>query len=150
MTVHSLPISLEARTEHYRQIAFVRGYASGKTLGRTLSAAGYTGRSESFALELLNMPNVQEEMEKTFQILRNLIAMSKEAIIAQLDEDRSFAYQQESPAAAINATVAKAKILGFLDKAETNRLPPSMELGWGALSKKPTHAAFTPPAKDTK
>lgn len=147
MTVIEGQFSLESRTEFYRKQAFARNYANGKTLQRSLNAAGYNGRSESFALELLQDVSVIEEMEKIFSLLRSKIAMSKEAIIAQLDTDRDFAYDQESPAAAINATVAKARILGFLDKAETNRLPSALGIGWSEDSTEVKHSSFKPDEK---
>ena len=44
-------------------------------------------------------------------------------IIAQLDEDRAFARQMETPAAAVTASMGKAKLLGFLtDKIEHSGL----------------------------
>lgn len=40
-------------------------------------------------------------------------------MIAQLDEDRQFARKLETPAAAVSASMGKAKVLGFLtDKVE--------------------------------
>jgi len=147
VTVIEGKFSLEERTEFYRKQMFARNYAGGMTLNRSLQKAGYTGRSESFALSLLMDGSVIEEMEKVFETLRKNIGMSKEAIIAQLDTDRDFAYEQESPAAAINATVAKARILGFLDKAETNRLPPNLGIGWSEDSTEVKHSSFKPEEK---
>ena len=53
-------------------------------------------------------------------------------MIAQLDEDRQFARELETPAAAVSASMGKAKVLGFLVDRHDHRS------GDGSMSPKPT------------
>lgn len=53
-------------------------------------------------------------------------------MIAQLDEDRKFARELETPAAAVSASMGKAKVLGFLVDKHDHRS------GDGSMSPKPT------------
>lgn len=53
-------------------------------------------------------------------------------MIRQLDEDRKFARELETPAAAVSASMGKAKVLGFLVDKHDHRS------GDGSMSPKPT------------
>lgn len=71
------------------------------------------------AKELTDNPKIAARIDglRTIHVERHKLTIDD--LIAQLDEDRQFARAQEAPAAAISATIGKAKLLGFFtDKVE--------------------------------
>lgn len=71
------------------------------------------------AKELTDNPKIAARIDglRTIHVERHKLTIDD--LIAQLDEDRQFARDQEAPAAAISATIGKAKLLGFFtDKVE--------------------------------
>jgi phage terminase small subunit len=71
------------------------------------------------AKELTDNPKIAARIDglRTIHVERHKLTIDD--LIAQLDEDRQFARTQEAPAAAISATIGKAKLLGFFtDKVE--------------------------------
>ena len=71
------------------------------------------------AKELTDNPKIAARIDglRTIHVERHKLTIDD--LIAQLDEDRHFARAQEAPAAAISATIGKAKLLGFFtDKVE--------------------------------
>lgn len=71
------------------------------------------------AKELTDNPKIAARIDGLRSIHVERHKLTIDDLIAQLDEDRQFARAQEAPAAAISATIGKAKLLGFFtDKVE--------------------------------
>jgi phage terminase small subunit len=71
------------------------------------------------ASKLLKRPNVALRVAELQAAHVERHKFTVDDMIAQLDEDRKFARELETPAAAITASMGKAKLLGFLtDKVE--------------------------------
>lgn len=71
------------------------------------------------ACKLAAHPKVALRIEELRAAHRERHQVTVDDIVKQLDEDRKFARDQMTPAAAISATMGKAKLLGFLtDKSE--------------------------------
>lgn len=72
------------------------------------------------ACELLAKGNVAVTVAALMAEHRDRHKFTIDDMIAQIDEDRTFARELEAPAAATTASMGKAKLLGFLtDKIET-------------------------------
>lgn len=112
-TLSAMPILDNARHERFAQ-----ELAKGKTADEAYQLAGFkANRGNATRLK------ANERVEaRVAEILGRVAARTETTIydIAdQLDEDRLFARTQEAPAAAITATMGKAKVLGLLtDKHE--------------------------------
>lgn len=73
----------------------------------------------SEACKLAAHPKVATRLDELRAVHRERHQCTVDDIVKQLDEDREFAREHETPAAAISATMGKAKLLGFLtDKSE--------------------------------
>lgn len=71
------------------------------------------------AKELTDNPKIAARIDGLRKIHVERHKLTIDDLITQLDEDRQFARAQEAPAAAISATIGKAKLLGFFtDKVE--------------------------------
>lgn len=71
------------------------------------------------ACKLAAHPKVALRLDELRAAHRERHQCTVDDIVRQLDEDRDFAREHETPAAAISATMGKAKLLGFLtDKSE--------------------------------
>jgi hypothetical protein len=127
-----------------RMRIFAAAFSMGVPIIRALRQAGYDRPNKAMGLKLLNDPFVQAELERNLETLRNSLFAQKEIIIAQLDEDRAYAYDTENPAAAVAATVAKAKILGLMDRANDTNMPKRIEITWGEDSKEVIHEKSNP------
>jgi hypothetical protein len=121
---------LEAE-ERVKMRSFAANYAFGVPLIRALRLAGFERPNKLMASKLFESTYVLEEIERNLSILRGQLLQTRERVIAQLDEDREFAVNQENPAAAVAATVAKAKILGFMDKQTDKNMPSKISIEWG-------------------
>ena len=62
---------------------------------------------------LLKKPEIQARLAELRAIGAEKTGDSIATMAAQLDEDRKFARELNNPSAAVSATVAKAKLLGF-------------------------------------
>lgn len=98
--------------------AFCQNMAKGMGVREAYREAGYADNAAS-ASKLYAKPDI------TIRITQLQTATAKKAqftiqdMLKQLDEDRKFAREKGAPAAAISASMGKAKVLGMLvDKQE--------------------------------
>lgn len=114
-----------------RMRIFAATFSMGVPIVRALRQAGYDKPNKALGLKLLQDPYVQAELERNLETLRNSLFQQREVVIAQLDEDRAYAYDTENAGAAVAATVAKAKILGLMDRPGEKNMPAKIEIQWG-------------------
>lgn len=69
------------------------------------------------ASRLMNNPNIAATLTKLRKPAMEQASVTLEALLDELENSRQLAISRENPAAMINATMAKAKLLG-LDKPE--------------------------------
>jgi phage terminase small subunit len=97
---------------------FAQALAKGDTSDGAYVSAGFSANRGNAARLNANesvRKRVAELQEKAAEKVETTIA----DIVAQLDEDRTFAIKCEAPAAAIAATMGKAKVLGLIvDKSK--------------------------------
>ena len=117
-----------------RMRLFAASFCMGVPITRALRQAGYDRPTKAQGLKLLNDPFVQAELERNLETLRNQLFSQKEIILAQLDEDRAYAYDTENAGAAVAATVAKARILGLLERPGESNMPKKITVEWGTES----------------
>jgi hypothetical protein len=127
-----------------RMRIFAATFSMGVPIVRALRQAGFDRPTKALGLKLLANPLVQAELERNLETLRNALFQQKETILAQLDEDRSYAYDTENAAAAVAATVAKAKILGLMDKPGDNNMPKKITVEWGSESQETIYEKSNP------
>lgn len=127
-----------------RMRIFAANFALGMTMVRALRAAGFDRPTRELGMKLLADSYVQAEMERNFETLRNSLLQQRELVISQLDEDRALAYDQENPAAAVAATVAKAKVLGLMDRPADKNMPSKITVEWGEESKETLYEKSNP------
>jgi hypothetical protein len=116
--------------EKYRREAFAQLYASGVPVTRAMRQAGYEMPTREKAIALLSEEGVQEEIDRCLSLLRESRMNTKEALIAELDFNREFAIEQENPAAAVAATLGKAKLLGYMEPDKNSKVPSKIEITW--------------------
>jgi hypothetical protein len=136
--------------DKYRKRSFAVNFAMGLPITKALRQAGYTKVTIGLGTKLLADLEVQAEIEKAYELLRSQLMQSKESIIAQLDADREFAYNEASPSAAIAATVAKARILGLMNQnGEDKNMPKKVTIEWGDENKETIYEKSNPLVYDT-
>lgn len=121
---------LEILEERFRREAFAQHYASGVPVTKAMRLAGYPQANRDKAIELLANEDVAAEVDRCLALLRESRMNSKEALIAELDFNREFAIEQENPAAAVAATLGKAKLLGYLEQTKDGKVPAKIEITW--------------------
>jgi hypothetical protein len=121
---------LEILEERFRRESFAQHYASGVPVTKAMRMAGYVQPTRDKAVALLQESDVQKEIDSCLALLRESRMNSKEALIAELDFNREFAIEQENPAAAVAATLGKAKLLGYLDNDKSAKVPAKIEITW--------------------
>lgn len=121
---------LEILEERFRREAFAQHYASGVPVTKAMRLAGYVSPTRDKAIALLNEDEVRTEIDNCLNLLRESRMSSKEALIAELDFNREFAIEQENPAAAVAATLGKAKLLGYLEPDKNSKVPSKIEITW--------------------
>lgn len=99
---------------------FAQALAKGETSDGAYIAAGFSANRGNAA-----RLNANESVRKRVSELQDKAAEKVETtiadIVAQLDEDRAFAIKCEAAAAAIAATMGKAKVLGLIiDKSKVD------------------------------
>ena len=115
--------------EKIRMEQFAHNFAFGYPVKESLRAAGYSQTSAAFGMSLLKRADVQAIIEEDREWLRTKMVASLDSIAAQLDRDREFAYECENPSAAIQASMNKAKLLGFMDNNDKN-MPKKITIVW--------------------
>jgi hypothetical protein len=121
---------LHTLEEKYRREAFAQLYASGVPVTKAMRQAGYQQPTREKAMALLDADGVKEEIDRCLSLLRESRMNTKEALIAELDFNREFAIEQENPAAAVAATLGKAKLLGYLEPDRNAKVPAKIEITW--------------------
>ena len=144
MNLENISIEQIEAADKSMMSAFAANYAFGVPLVRSMKLAGYENPTKDQAFRLLGYAFVKEQLELNFALLRQALMQSREQIIAQLDEDRAFAYEESNPAAAIAATVGKAKILGLMDATNKANMPSKIEISWGEESKETVYEKSNP------
>lgn len=125
--------------DFFRKRNFAAGVALGQPPLRAARSAGFTNVNRGLLAKLIADPFVQGEIEKVYETLRNKLFQERELVISQLDEDRNLAYELQSPAAAVAATVAKAKVLGLMDKpSDQKNMPSKISIEWGDTGQQET------------
>lgn len=127
-----------------RMRIFAATFSMGVPIVRALRQAGFERPNKALGLKLLQDPFVQAELERNLETLRNSLFQQREIVIAQLDEDRAYAYDTENAGAAVAATVAKAKILGLMDKPGEKNMPSKITVEWGNESSETIYEKSNP------
>lgn len=121
----------DALQDSYRLEQFAHAVAFGVPVPQALRQAGYTNTTAGLGYVLLRNERVQEIIKEDQTWLREKMAVSQEQIVAQLDNDRAFAYSCENPGAALAATMAKAKVVGIADPHAGKGAPKRLVIEWG-------------------
>jgi phage terminase small subunit len=103
-----MPVLQNAKHERFAQ-----ELAKGKTADEAYVAAGYRS-SRKNASRLRTNEDILARVEQIQSKAAEKAAVTVSDIAAQLDEDRAFARQNGAAAAAVSATMGKAKILGLI------------------------------------
>lgn len=108
-----MPVLDNARHERFAQ-----ELAKGKTATEAYILAGYKA-NDGNAATLKGNQRVADRLIELQTIAAKSVALTVHDIARQLDEDRVFAQRQGSAAAAVSATMGKAKVLGLIvEKSE--------------------------------
>jgi phage terminase small subunit len=129
--------------ESSRHEAFAQALAKGRSATAAYAEAGYEG-DRTAASRLSTNVNVQARVAELQEKAAERTIVTVEDIAAQLDEDRTYAREKGAAAAAVSATLGKAKVLGLIvDKAENVNLnydvtdEPASEEDWAAEHAQP-------------
>lgn len=96
-----------------RHERFAQELAMGKTHGEAYAAAGYK-RDDKNAARLTKNDGVAARILELKERAAEKAVVTAADIAAQLDEDRAFARGLKQPAAAVSASMGKAKVLGLI------------------------------------
>lgn len=116
--------------ESHRKEQFAHAVAFGAPYPIALQQAGYKVTTPALAFNLLKDEVVTAIIDADRAWLRDKIKISQEQIVAQLDADRAFAYSCENPAAAVAATMNKAKVVGIADPHSGKGMPRRLIIEW--------------------
>jgi phage terminase small subunit len=129
--------------DNARHEAFAQHLAKGLSASEAYIKAGYAD-SRSAASRLLTNVNIKARLAELQSRAAERTIVTVEDIAKQLDEDREFARTNGAAAAAVSATLGKAKVLGLIvDKAENVNLnydvtdEPDTEADWAAEHARP-------------
>ena len=109
---------LTAKQEHFAQ-CIAKGMTQEAAYRASYDCRPST-KSETIRQEasrLMNNPNIAATLAKLRKPAMEQASVTLEALLDELENSRQLAISRENPAAMINATMAKAKLLG-LDKPE--------------------------------
>jgi len=116
-----------------RHERFAQELAKGKSKTGAYKAAGFDG-DRTAACRLSTSVNVQRRVADLKAKAAEKVIVTVADIAQQLDEDREFARELESAAAAVSATMGKAKVLGLLeDRSKVDITTAGRPLGLGAF-----------------
>lgn len=99
--------------KHTRREAFVQHLLKGETLERAHELAGFTPNKQN-AHRLKSRPDVAARLAELQERVAEKAVLTAADIARQLDEDRDFAKERGQAAAAVSATLGKAKVLGLI------------------------------------
>lgn len=124
--------------ENARHERFAQELAKGKSATEAYAAAGYSP-DDGNATRLTGNDRVRARLAELQSRAAEKAVVTAEDIARQLDEDRQFARENGAAAAAVSATMGKAKVLGLvIEKAENVNLnydvtdEPATEDEWAA------------------
>lgn len=101
-----------------KQQRFVAEYLTTGNATQAAIAAGYSASGAAVqGSRLLDTPEVQQAISEQQQVMMDHAAITLDSILAELEQARQTAIELRQPAAAINATMHKARLLG-LDNPE--------------------------------
>lgn len=103
-----MPVLKNPKHERFAQLV-----VKGETLRQAYISAGYVD-NEKNAARLKKNEGVASRIDELQEKVAEKAVTTALDIAEQLDEDRSFARSLEVPAAAVSATLGKAKVLGLL------------------------------------
>jgi phage terminase small subunit len=107
-----------AALSNARHERFAQALAKGKTQIEAHASAGYKSHDQN-AARMIGNERIKARVAELQERAAEKTVCTVADIAAQLDEDRKFARQLDNPAAAISATMGKAKVLGLIvDKSE--------------------------------
>lgn len=95
--------------------AFCHQIVAGKKQAEAYALAGFAP-NDSNCNRMFQRADVQKRIKELHGKVAKKVVKDAADIVNQLDEDRDFARQLESPAAAISATMGQAKVLGLLSE----------------------------------
>ena len=129
--------------DNARHEAFAQHLAKGLSASEAYVKAGYKA-NDGNAATLKGNQRVKARVAELQAKAAERTVVTVEDIAKQLDEDRAFARKSGAAAAAVSATLGKAKVLGLIvDKAENVNLnydvtdEPATEDEWAAEHAKP-------------
>lgn len=127
-----------------RHELFAQALYKGATQTDAYLEAGYIG-DRTAASRLSTNVNIKQRVAELQAAAAERATITVHDIVDQLDEDRAFARKLEAPAPAIQATMGKAKVLGFLtDKVEhTGKDGGPIEVSDHDLAKQIAYQLFT-------
>jgi phage terminase small subunit len=124
--------------ENARHERFAQELAKGKSATEAYAAAGYSP-DDGNATRMTGNDRVRARLAELQSRAAEKAVVTAEDIARQLDEDRQFARENGAAAAAVSATMGKAKVLGLvIEKAENVNLnydvtdEPATEDEWAA------------------
>jgi hypothetical protein len=103
-----VPVLKNARHERYAQ-----GLAKGISASKAYVAAGFK-KNDGNAVRLKGNEKVAARVAELQSRAAEKTVVTAADIARQLDEDRAFARKQKQSAAAVSATMGKAKVLGLI------------------------------------
>jgi len=121
-------VFMDQEEEKIRFEQFVHAYAFGTPVKEALRNAGYNSVSVVFGMSLLKLPEAQAILDEDRDWIRDKLSCSIDSIAQQLDRDREFAYTMENPAAAVSASMNKARLLGFMETDKN--MPKKITIVW--------------------
>jgi len=135
---------LKILEEKFRRETFARLVVSGLPFVKAMRQAGYVQPNAAQAVELMQQEEVATLIERERALLREIVAVNKETVLAELEFAREFAVDQENPAAVVAASIAKAKIVGLFDTDKNSKVPAKIEISWGGEEEKVTIPKSSP------
>lgn len=119
--------------DRHQREAFAHAVAFGVPIPHALRQSGYVDTTPALGYYLLRDEAVTAIIDEDRAWMREKMKLSQEQIIAQLDNDRAFAYTCGMPAAAVAATMAKAKVAGMADPMGMQKgMPRRVIVEWGS------------------
>lgn len=126
----SVETESDALLDSAKREQFAHAVAFGVPVPHALRQAGYTNTTAGLGYALLKDPRVVEIIDDDRAWMRDKLKISQEQIVAQLDNDRAFAYACENAGAAVAATMAKAKVVGIADPHSGKGAPKRVIIEW--------------------
>ena len=103
-----MPVLANSRWERFAQ-----ELAQGKSQTEAYVAAGYKG-DRTVASHLATKRNIVERVHELKSATAARAAVTRESILRELEEDRALARKLNQTAAAVSATMGKAKVAGIV------------------------------------